>query len=876
MTSSRTTKAFTLAAIVAVAAALRLFGLDRWPPGLHYDEAAYGLQALELWTNPRLEVFFPAYTGREPLFVYVLAAAIGALGPSVLAIRLVAALIGIGAVATTFLVGRALFGTGVGLLGAGLLATSFWHVLISRMAYRAGLLALLTPLAIWLLWRLWQRPTPLRALIAGVALGALAYTYVGIRLLPLALALWAIGEAAAGPLRDRRRLTCAVLAAAVAVATAGPLLLHFWRNPADFGVRFGQTITSDVGQAIVATLGMYGLRGDDLQKYNLPLQPALNPLLTILFVAGLVVLGLQLQRSESRLLLCWLLGALLPGFLTADSPNFLRLIGAAPPSYLIAAIGGAAAWRMRTALRRLAPTAAAVLVLVQGGITARDYFLDWARSADTYYALDGDMAAVGRLAVDAGTLTYVASEHYRHPTVAYLAGPAFERLSWFDGRTAIPVPPPGVEAEYLIPHSARPAELDTITGLVAYARATDPAGGIAVERLRRGPTGSMFGGAARLSFGRRGGGQPLAELHAVDAPERARAGETLRVRTAWRLAADAPGPGLALFAHAVDPGGRRWGQRDLTPYLSNQWHRGEVLFVWFDLPLDATAPPGIYRLRLGLSDPGSPGAVEARRSDGAVVADPVTVPLRVHHGTTLSTEAATADLGTVVLLRSDHPDRLAVGQSAWLDLQWRAETDNPTANTELLLRGERGTRSLGARPLPELYTGVTWRAGEVIRDARRLVPRRADAGSWQLVVRVGGGEHALGRLEIALPPATFDLPNPQRPLDARLGSTARLLGLDVLTGGVRLYWQALEPSEAPLSIFVHALAADGRILTQHDGAPAAGTRPTTGWVPDEVIADDHPMPLPAAWAALAVGIYDPTTGDRLKLPDGTDHLRVVR
>ncbi|HEY3111133.1 MAG TPA: glycosyltransferase family 39 protein, partial [Chloroflexota bacterium] len=511
-----------LALVIALAAALRLAGLDRSPPGLHYDEAAYGLQALELLAHPRLQLFFPAFTGREPLFIYLLAAGLDLLGSGVWAARAVAALVGTAAVLTTALAGRALFGPAVGLLGAALLAVSFWHVTISRMTYRAGLVAALAPLALWLLWRLWQRPGAVRALLAGGALGLLAYSYVAVRLLPLALLAFALAELAAGPLRERRRLTAATLAALVAALVAAPLGLYFLRHPEDFGVRFAQTVglgkgdeapASPILRGIAATLGMYGLRGDSLEKYNLPLRPALDPVLAALFALGLVALLARVRRSESRLVLTWLVGALAPGFVTADSPNFLRLIGAAPPSYLIAALGAATAARL--AFCRAAPGAgwgevagaaglALALVSAEGLQTARDYFGRWAPSAATYYALHGDMADLGRMAAESAPdrTTYVASEHYRHPTVAFLAGAAFERLRWFDGRDALVLPPPDRAADYLIPRSARPPDLAPLG--TPTASLLDPDGQPAVERLELAarPAAATAGPAEGIVFAR--------------------------------------------------------------------------------------------------------------------------------------------------------------------------------------------------------------------------------------------------------------------------------------------------------------------------------------------------------------------------------------
>ena len=165
---------FGLVAILLLAAALRFVWLDRFPPGLHYDEAAYGLQAIELRGSPRFALFFPAFTGHEPLFIYLLALATGLLGASVYALHATSAAVGVGAVLATALAGRALFGRSVGLLGAGLLATSFWHLMFSRQTHRLGLLVALAPVAVWLLVRAWRRPTPAAAAFAGATVGLLA------------------------------------------------------------------------------------------------------------------------------------------------------------------------------------------------------------------------------------------------------------------------------------------------------------------------------------------------------------------------------------------------------------------------------------------------------------------------------------------------------------------------------------------------------------------------------------------------------------------------------------------------------------------------------------------------------------------------------
>jgi hypothetical protein len=113
-----------------------------------------------------------------------------------------------------------------------------------------------------------------------------------------------------------------------------------------------------------------------------------------------------------------------------------------------------------------------------------------------------------------------------------------------------------------------------------------------------------------------------------------------------------------------------------------------------------------------------------------------------------------------------------------------------------------------------------------------------------------------------------------------------LLGAEFTTAQplpLTLYWRGLEgTSTTNYVVFTHLLAQDGRLIAQHDGAPAGGTRPTTGWAPGESIVDSHPMVFAdtayVGPARIAVGLYDPATGrvltetgdDRVILPVALD------
>jgi hypothetical protein len=118
-------------------------------------------------------------------------------------------------------------------------------------------------------------------------------------------------------------------------------------------------------------------------------------------------------------------------------------------------------------------------------------------------------------------------------------------------------------------------------------------------------------------------------------------------------------------------------------------------------------------------------------------------------------------------------------------------------------------------------------------------------------------------LEVRVPERRFAVPTMAHRLDAPLGERVTLLGYDLAPdGALTLYWQPRAPLSASYKVFVHVLGADEQIVAQADGVPAGGTRPTTGWLPGEVIADTHHVPL-AGGLQIAVGLYDEASGERL-------------
>jgi MFS family permease len=82
-----------------------------------------------------------------------------------------------------------------------------------------------------------------------------------------------------------------------------------------------------------------------------------------------------------------------------------------------------------------------------------------------------------------------------------------------------------------------------------------------------------------------------------------------------------------------------------------------------------------------------------------------------------------------------------------------------------------------------------------------------------------------------------------------------------------LYWRTLSTLTNDYTVFVHLVDAQGNIVTQQDQQPLAGVRPTSRWVPGEVLTDIFELTIPGGVAAgeywLKVGWYDALSGQRM-------------
>ena len=407
---------------VLMTIAFRFPLLDSLPPGLNFDEGGEGVAALDV-TNGQFQVMWPIGGGKEPLMAYLVQPLFWIFGPTRLALRLYSAIWGVIAVVATWFLARQLWPdtedilwhTWVPAFAAFGLATAFWHVAYSRIAFRAISNPAVEALALGFLWRALRTWHWRDFLLAGFAIGGLAYTYLAGRFVPIAIALFfgvqiviAWGQGKQPLLLTHSRKLVAMVGMALLVFA--PMAIFFIQNPGAFGERaaavsiFSPAMNhgnfwGTLWDTTVTTLGTFvALTGDPNPLGNIPGRPELSPLLGIFFVLGVAVSLVRWRRPPYLFLLIWWPIMLLPAILAPEgAPHHLRLIGTAPGTYIFVAVGmvWVLMWvgsKSRTLLHTqpwLLPTLLALLIFTPTAIqTYRDYFIHWANEVDHYMPFD--------------------------------------------------------------------------------------------------------------------------------------------------------------------------------------------------------------------------------------------------------------------------------------------------------------------------------------------------------------------------------------------------------------------------------------------------------------------------------------------------------
>ncbi len=382
-----------LAAIVVVAALLRFRELVDLPAEAGCDiplklEVVRGMLAGE---RP---IYSPVFPGREVGFFY-LTALYGALfGADQKALKVVSASLSLLTVAALYGLGARWFGRLIGLLAAAGLALSAWHVTMSRVGYRAVLTPLMVVSALWALDRCLTRGARRDWLVLGAILGVCGYTYTAAWFVPLAVVGFWLVAAVRSPAARRGVWVAGLLAVLVGLpmvrvaVTDFPLLSQraLGRTPPEYDL--GERLLDNAGRS----LGMFNLRGDEINSLNVAFRRMLGWASGALFLCGVGIVVSHWRQRRIALLLWFLLAMQLPSALVLGFPNevpgALHASGTLIPVYLFAALPLAMLWNALRAGAVLQPQrrAVAALAMLAGAFIAIELRDTWQRYFVDYRA----------------------------------------------------------------------------------------------------------------------------------------------------------------------------------------------------------------------------------------------------------------------------------------------------------------------------------------------------------------------------------------------------------------------------------------------------------------------------------------------------------
>lgn len=899
-----------LIAVVLAGSFLRLFRIDSVPPGLNTDEATAGINA-ESFLDGNLKLFYHPFD--EPIFVYTSSIGVAIMGPTAMGLHLPAAFLGILAVVGTFLLGKKLFGSQVGILAASGMAVSYWPVETSRLGFRAIALPTFELFAFYFLWRALKGSSLRDYAIGGVLLGLALYTYPSSRVLPVIAGVmvvavlvwrrWRLGSV--------KGLSIYVSASLVAFV---PLGFYFLSNPESFSGRFEQTgvsvstpaDSSQAADSVARTAGMFFIKGDPKWKYNLADLPIFNPPWTVLFLSGLVISLIRVRRPEYFFLMLWFVLGLLPGALTDEAPHNLRTIVSQPAAYFFPAlaIAGLISILLKRSnsdwARRGSLAAVVILLLATGWNTYDLYFNHWATDpnvAEIFYP-DIDRAMAYLRTVRPDQKVYLSAQYQDLMTIMrnyYTWRQTVPLPSIFDATQGIVMNSSGSTTLYIIPESA-PAS-DWTKSFLARASLVkeepSPTGGQSLFRayLLNGGPPHQPSSSLEGRFGE------LAQMLGYDLSANPRAGGTLSTTIYNRPIKQAEVEGdYKFFAHLVDSSSYVWSQAEGISGDPAQWTPTEQILTNLVMTVPADAPPKEYTVEIGMYSltHGRLAVVNSQRQVSGTVLQ--TSPFQIETGPGSDiVQNKQAQIGPLAigdnlsLIGVESDTKANPGESARVTLYWKpvgAIKGDDLVRLALVDGSGKSAGMFEGELVDAAYPTTVWTPGKVIRNSYLIaVPPEAAAGNYKLMGTLldrktrnpKGPAQAFAAVQMESVAHRFTVPPIANPLSLKLGDAIELIGYDVdhataKPGSVlpvTLYWRSLQPTTINYTVFVHLLDAQSHVLGQRDRTPANGNRPTSTWVASEVFVDRFRIPVLDDIASgdytLEIGMYDPNTMQRLAM-----------
>ena len=435
-----------LGAIVLFGAAVRLYNLDEFPPGLWFDEADNILQAQHILNEPSTVGAFSAFTNLPTAFLVPIALVVKLAGVSITSARLVAAAFGLAGIVAMFLMMRHMGGTLFGLIAAFLTAAMRWDINWSRIGMHGVTMTFFTAITAWLTYRALRSERMADFALAGAAMGLGMWFYTPFRLFPLVMGIVALHALIFTRTARKRLLINFGVLALFAVLVSLPVLQFAATQPEEFFRRssavsiFAHVPEGEAASAVrnnlLRHLRMFHFEGDPNGRHNIPGEPMLDTLSGLLMLAGLVVVAFRWRNAAMFALPFWVVIMIIPGTLSIpwESPQSLRSIAVIPAVVALITLAVGGIWQSGRALklpiaRYVAPIAASALLAVIAYANINAYFGEQANDPAVYSAFSTSDTLMARDSADQIRRGYnpMVSRQFKFSSTADLFGSGFYR-----------------------------------------------------------------------------------------------------------------------------------------------------------------------------------------------------------------------------------------------------------------------------------------------------------------------------------------------------------------------------------------------------------------------------------------------------------------
>ena len=366
---------FLVIIILFFALFLRVYGLDKNPPSLNWDEVSHGYNAYSILKTGKDEwgIKFPLIFRcfgdfKLPLYIYLTTLSVAVFGLSAFSVRLISILSGVGLTFLAYLITKKITKNEVfSLLSAFLTALTPWGLFLSRVAVEANLGAFLFALGVFFFLSWFEKNKQLDLSLAALFWGLSMFSYNSARILVPVFVLTMIFLVVKK--NRKKQLIFPILISIIFFLLLGSQIFdksakarYDWVSLLDQGTInkiIDQRNNSKLPKILTKVLfnrvtyfSFYSVRnylnnlspqylffrGGSHYQFSQPGHELLFLVSAPFLLLGLIKIIKRGNLGE-KILLFWFLLAFVPSAITKDAPHVLRSILILPSPMIISAIG---------------------------------------------------------------------------------------------------------------------------------------------------------------------------------------------------------------------------------------------------------------------------------------------------------------------------------------------------------------------------------------------------------------------------------------------------------------------------------------------------------------------------------------------------------